>query len=258
MVLSPIDFKEKIAIVTGGSRGIGAAIAKGLASFGANVTIADLPERADDSAEVVRFIEDSGGTATAAELDVRDPQAISSVVSAIAAERGRLDIMVNNAGVNVRTPGLELSIEEWDAIHDVNLRGVFFGCQAAGREMLKTGGGVIINTASELAFVVPKSRISATYLASKGGVANMTRALAVEWAGHNIRVNAVAPGPTRTHMMGDTLADPERLAETVNEIPMGRVVEPENIAGAVVFLASDLASMVTGHVLLVDGGRALR
>ena len=150
-----------------------------------------------------------------------------------------------------------LTIDEWNAVHDVNLRGVFFGCQAAGREMVKTGGGVIINTASELAFVVPKSHISATYLASKSGVANMTRALAVEWAGHNIRVNAVAPGPTRTQMMGDTLADPERFEATVKVIPMGRLVEPEDVAGAVIFLASDLARMVTGHVLLVDGGRAL-
>ena len=257
MVMGPIDLGGKIAIVTGASRGIGAAMAKDLASFGANVTIVDLPERSDDSGSVVRFIEDAGGIAKAAEADVRNRQAISSVVLATVAEHGRLDIMVNNAGVTVRTPALELTIDEWNAVHDVNLRGVFFGCQAAGREMVTTGGGVIINTASELAFVVPKSRISATYLASKAGVVNMTRALFVEWAGHNIRVNAVAPGPTKTQMMGDTLADPERFEATVKEIPMGRLVEPEDVAGAVVFLASDLASMVTGHVLLVDGGRAL-
>ena len=257
MVLRPIDLSGKIAIVTGASRGIGAAMAKGLASFGASVTIVDLPERYDDAESVVRFIEDAGGTAKAVQVDVRDPLAISSVISATAIEHGRLDIMINNAGVTVRTPALELTPEEWNTLQDVNLRGVFFECQAAGREMVKTGGGVIINTASELAFVVPKARISASYLASKAGVVNMTRALAGEWAKHNIRVNAVAPGPTRTQMMASTLADQELYEGTVGDIPMGRLVEPEDVAGAVVFLASDLASMVTGHTLLVDGGRAL-
>ena len=257
MVLRPIDLSGKIAIVTGASRGIGAAMAKGLASFGASVTIVDLPERYGDAESVVRFIEDAGGTAKAVQVDVRDPLEISSMISATASEHGRLDIMINNAGVTVRTPALELTPEEWNTLQDVNLRGVFFGCQAAGREMVKTGGGVIINTASELAFVVPKARISASYLASKAGVVNMTRALAGEWAKHNIRVNAVAPGPTRTQMMASTLADHELYEATVGDIPMGRLVEPEDVAGAVVFLASDLASMVTGHTLLVDGGRAL-
>ena len=257
MAVGPIDLSGKIAIVTGASRGIGAAMAKGLASFGANVTIVDLSERSSDAESVVRFIEDSGGTVKAVQGDVREPEAISSVVAATAGIHGRLDIMINNAGINVRTTALELTLEEWNAVQDVNLRGVFFGCQAAGREMVKSGGGAIINTASELAFVVPKSRISASYLASKSGVVNMTRALAGEWAQHNIRVNAVAPGPTRTQMMSTTLADPDRYAATVADIPMGRMVEPEDVAGAVVFLVSDLASMITGHTLLVDGGRAL-
>ena len=170
MAVGPIDLSGKIAIVTGASRGIGAAMAKGLASFGANVTIVDLSERSSDAESVVRFIEDSGGTVKAVQGDVREPEAISSVVAATAGIHGRLDIMINNAGINVRTTALELTLEEWNAVQDVNLRGVFFGCQAAGREMVKSGGGAIINTASELAFVVPKSRISASYLASKSGV----------------------------------------------------------------------------------------
>ena len=120
--------------------------------------------------------------------------------------------------------------------------------------MMKTGGGRIVNTASELAFVVPKSHISATYIASKHGVVGLTRSLAVEWAQHGIRVNAISPGPTNTDMMAPTVANPERLAATVAEIPIGRMVEPQDLVGAVLFLASDLSAMVTGHVILVDGG----
>ena len=136
--------------------------------------------------------------------DVTDPGALAGIIAFTVRERGRLDIMVNNAGVISSASSLDLTPEEWDAVQNVNLRGVFFGCQAAAREMVKTGGGKIINTASELAFVVPREeQVSATYMASKAGVVNMTRALAVEWAKHNIRVNAVAPGPTQ---------DPDALA----------------------------------------------
>ncbi|MCH7996178.1 MAG: glucose 1-dehydrogenase [Chloroflexi bacterium] len=257
MGANALDLSGKIAIVTGAGRGIGAAMAKGLASFGADVTIVDLPDRSGDAAEVVRFIEDAGGRATTLEGDVTDPEAIAGVVSATVEKHGRLDIMVNNAGVIARNLSLDVTPEEWDTVLNVNLRGVFFGCQAAARQMINTGGGKIINTASELAFVVPKERISAAYMASKGGVVNLTRALAVEWARHNIRVNAVAPGPTNTQMMAPALADPKTYDATVSEIPMGRIVEPDDIVGAVAFLASDLSNMVTGHVILVDGGRAL-
>ena len=253
-----IDLSGKIAIVTGAGRGIGAAMAKGLASFGADVTIVDLPRRSSESAEVVRAIEEAGGRASAVHGDVTDPGALAGIIASTVRERGRLDIMVNNAGVISSASSLDLTPEEWDAVQNVNLRGVFFGCQAAAREMVKTGGGKIINTASELAFVVPREeQVSATYMASKAGVVNMTRALAVEWAKHNIRVNAVAPGPTRTQMLMPGLADPKVYEATVSEIPLGRLIEPEDLAGAVAFLASDLSNMVTGHVILVDGGRIL-
>ena len=178
-------------------------------------------------------------------------------VTQTVADKGRLDIMVNNAGITIRGSALDLTPEQWDRLHNVNLRGVFFGCQAAAREMMKTGGGRIVNTASELAFVVPRSHISATYIASKHGVVGLTKSLAVEWAQQGIRVNAISPGPTNTDMMAATVNDPERLAVTVAEIPIGRMVEPQDLVGAVLFLASDLSAMVTGHVILVDGGRIL-
>ncbi len=252
-----IDLNGRIAIVTGGSRGIGGAIAVGLARSGADVTIADLPQRREEVARTLALIEESGGEARALDVDVTDPEQIRNAVSQTVADKGRLDIMFNNAGVIVRSSALDLTPEEWDRVHNVNLRGVFFGCQAAAREMVKSGGGRIVNTASELAFVVPKSRISATYMASKSGVVGLTRALAVEWARHGIRVNAIAPGPTNTDMLADTVADPERRAATIAEIPAGRMVEPQDLVGAALFLASDLSAMVTGHVVLVDGGRAL-
>jgi len=257
MASSNINLEGKGAIVTGAGRGIGAAIAKGLASFGAKVTIVDLPERLGNMGEVVKQIQDSGGQAVAVAGDVRQPESIAKIVDGALKKHGRLDIMVNNAGVIVRAPSLELTPEEWDTVQDVNLRGVFFGCQAAARHMVKAGGGSIINTASELAFIVPKERISPTYMASKAGVVNLTRALAVEWAKYKIRVNAIAPGPTRTQMLMSGLQDPKAYNATVNEIPLGRLVEPEDLVGAVAFLASDLSNMVTGHTILVDGGRAL-
>ena len=254
---SSIDLNGQIAIVTGGSRGIGAAIAVGLARSGADVTIADLPQRREDSSKTLALIEEAGGVGRALDVDVTDPDQIRNAVSQTVADKGRLDIMVNNAGVTVRCAALDLTPEQWDRLHNVNLRGVFFGCQAAAREMMKTGGGRIVNTASELAFVVPRSHISATYIASKHGVVGLTRSLAVEWAQQGIRVNAISPGPTNTDMMAPTINDPERLAVTVAEIPIGRMVEPQDLVGAVLFLASDLSAMVTGHVILVDGGRIL-
>ena len=254
---APIDLTGKVAIVTGGSRGIGAAIAKGLAAYGAKLTILDLAERREDAAKTVQAIEQDGGIAQALEADVRDPESIASAVSATTNHFGKLDIMVNNAGVSIREPALEMSKEQWDAVHDVNLRGIFFGCQLAAREMIKGGGGKIVNTASELAFVAPRSGTLASYIASKGGVVSLTRALAVEWAEHKINVNALAPGPTNTEMIADRLADPVFYQTHIAEVPLARVMEPDDMVGAVAFLSSDLSNMVTGQVILVDGGRAL-
>ena len=257
MAGTSIDLTGRIAIVTGASRGIGASIARGLAAAGADVTIADLPQRQAESVKTLALIEESGGIARALDVDVTDPDQIRNAVARTVSDKGRLDIMFNNAGVIVRSTALDLTPEQWDHVHNVNLRGVFFGCQAAAREMLKTGGGKIVNTASELAFVVSRSHQSATYISSKHGVVGLTKTLAVEWAQYGIQVNGIAPGPTNTDMMAATTSDPERLAATVAEIPAGRMVETPDLVGAALFLASDLSAMVTGHIIPVDGGRVL-
>ena len=181
MASKQIDLSGKIAAVTGSSRGIGAALAKGLASYGAVVSVLDLPEAQDDARSVVAEIGEAGNAAQVLECDVRDPDSIYRAIAAIVEKYGRIDIMCNNAGVAMRELALELTMEQWDAVHNVNLRGVFFGCQAAAREMIKTGGGAIVNTASELAFVVSKMGGSTVYNSSKGGVVTLTRSLAVEW-----------------------------------------------------------------------------
>ena len=228
-----IDLGGRTAIVTGSSRGIGEAIAKGLAFCGADVSLFDLPETKADAEGVANAIGIEGGTARFIECNVRDPESISKAVSGVIRQQGKLDIMVNNAGIAVRRSALELSPEEWDEVLNVNLKGVFFGCQAAGQEMVKTGGGTIINTASQLAFVVPRTGISIPYMASKGGVVNLTRALAVEWAEYDIRVNALAPGPTKTRMTRSFDAEKAGWKEEAYDIPLGGMMETRDMVGAV-------------------------
>ena len=254
---NPIDLNGKVAAITGSSRGIGAALARGLASYGAVVNILDLPQTQEAAQAVVSEIGEAGGTAQALVCDVRDPDSIYQAIAAVVEKYGRLDVMCNNAGIGEGGSALEMTPEQWDSVQHVNLRGVFFGCQAAAKEMIKTGGGAIVNTASELAFVVPKTGSSAVYNTSKGGVVRLTKSLAVEWAPRHIRVNGLAPGPTRTDMLMPSLEDPEIYDAEIGMVPMGTIMEPEDMADAVAYLVSDLARMVTGHIIIVDGGKSL-
>jgi len=227
------------ALVTGGTGGIGRATARALADAGARVIAADR-----DVAEVV------GAEATLA-LDVADPSSIESVVERARARLGRLDVLVNAAGITQRVPSLEVRAADWDALQDVNLRGTFLCCQAVARVMLANAGGSIVNVSSQLAIAPPGGR--AAYVASKAGVIGLTRTLAVEWA-PRIRVNAVAPGVTRTPMIDAIEGDPELRRSLVERIPLGRFAEPAEVAAGILYLASDLATYVVGHILVIDGG----
>jgi NAD(P)-dependent dehydrogenase (short-subunit alcohol dehydrogenase family) len=197
-------------------------------------------------------IEAAGGSAYAVGMDVRETASIQEAVQQTVGELGRLDVLVNNAGLGTNHDALDVSEDEWDELMAVNLRGLFFACQAAGRVMVPQGYGRIVNLSSQAGSV--GIRRHAAYCASKGGVEQVTRVLALEWAPHGVTVNAVAPTFIRTPGTAERLDDPEFLADVLSRLPVGRVGTPMDVAGAVVYLASDAAGLVTGTVLTVDGG----
>src|SRR6516162_5327897 len=241
----------KIALVVGAGGGIGGAGAEGLAREGAAVVCADIDElTAEATAARIRAV---GGRANALGLDVRDRQAVDAAVAAAANEFGRLDVLLDCAGVSQTASFLDLDPGEWDRIIAVNLTGMFHLGQAAARQMVRQGnGGSIINVTSQLAEVARPER--AAYVASKGGGRSLTQAMALDLAPHGIRVNAIAPGPTLTGLTRSSYADPERRRATIAQIPLGRLGEPEDIVGAILFLASDESRWMTGSTLTVDGG----
>jgi 2-deoxy-D-gluconate 3-dehydrogenase len=201
---------------------------------------------------VLHEVRASGRRCLALELDVQDVPSIEAAVTRARSEFGRIDVLVNNAGINIRSPAMDVTEDEWDAVLDTNLKGLFFCCQAVGREMVSSGGGSIVNVASTMGLVALENR--ASYCSSKGGVVLLTRALAVEWAPHGIRVNAVAPTFVPTDMTVAVLSDPASKAKVLAKIPMGRVGQVEEVSNAVVFLASPASSFTTGVVLPVEGG----
>jgi NAD(P)-dependent dehydrogenase (short-subunit alcohol dehydrogenase family) len=240
----------KRALVTGAGRGLGKAIATALAERGARVAVTELGDRFQDAEKVAR---DSKGMAL--QLDVRQVAAGRECVARVVSEWGGLEILVNNAGVNIRQPALEVTEDAWDTVVSTDLKGAFFLAQAAGQAM-RDRGGCIVNMASQNGLIAYYER--AAYCAAKAGLINLTRLLALEWAPHRIRVNAVAPTFVQTEMTAQMLDDPGRRADVIGRIPLGRLASPDDVAGAVVFLASDEAAMVTGHTLVVDGGWTAR
>ena len=242
----------RVAIVTGGARGIGRETAETLAEVGAHVVLADLDMQAVESAAAE--IRASGRHATATVANVADEASVNAMVQATLEREGRLDILVNNAGIAIRRPAVDLALDDWDKVLSVNLTGSFLCARAAARPMIAAGGGAIVNVASIMGLSGGGLYPNVSYQATKGAIVNMTRALAVEWAAHAIRVNAVAPTYVRTDLIGPILKDPELVARIEAMTPLKKLAEPADIAAAIAFLVSPAAAMITGHTLSVDGG----
>lgn len=244
-----------VAVVTGGGAGIGRAVALVFASLGATTVILDRNLQAAE--ESARMGQELPGRIAVRSVDLSDDAAVRSAFDAVATEFQRIDVLVNNAAVKLPGSSVDLPVEEWDRAIATNLSGTFFCARSAARHMIAQRSGCIVNVVSVgglSAGATGKSNADPAYRASKGGVVNLTRALAIEWAPHNIRVNAVAPGYVRTSMTKRLYDNPALLASVEARVPLGRVADPDDIAWPIVFLASRASSMVTGHILTVDGG----
>jgi NAD(P)-dependent dehydrogenase (short-subunit alcohol dehydrogenase family) len=249
-ILSRFTLPGRVAVVTGGGAGIGQAAAHHLAAAGAAVCVVD--RDAGKGVAVAQAIGEAGGKAISFAVDVSDEAAVAAAFDAVAETFGGIDVLVNNAGMAIRSPALDMPVEDWNKVLAVNMTGMFIAARLAARKMAGKGGA-IVNTASIMGLsggLYP----NVAYQSTKGGVVNMTRALALEWAPLGIRVNAVAPTYVRTSFIQPLLDDPERMATIVAATPMGRIAEPEEVADAILFLASPAAAMITGAILPVDGG----
>jgi len=250
VILDDFRLDGKVAVVTGASRGLGRAMALGLAEAGADVAVvATNEELLQSTADEISAL---GRRALVATADLSQVDDIYAMVEKVKGELGRIDILVNNAGTINRAPAEEYTPEMWDEVMSINIRGAFFCAQAVAKVMIEQGGGKIINTASLLSAIgVP---LSPGYTASKGGIGQLTKSLAVEWAKYNINVNAIAPGYLRTDVTEAMQKDEESSARIMGRVAIKRWGEPNELQGAAVFLASKASDFVTGHLLFVDGG----
>jgi 2-deoxy-D-gluconate 3-dehydrogenase len=248
------DLSEKVAIVTGGNRGIGFAIAGGLAKAGASVVIAN--REAEAGQKAAEALRSESFKAAFVPTDVSVKSSVENLIAKVREDFNRIDILVNSAGVIDRGPVEDFTEEQYDYIMDINLKGLFFCCQLVGKKMIKQGKGKIINISSNVSEVVQAGRV--VYAASKAGVSHLTRGLALEWAKYNINVNAIGPGPTITELNKKYFAEnPDDLQERIDSIPMARVGDTLDHVGAAIFLASGASDYVTGQTLLVDGGSTI-
>ena len=260
MILDAFRLDGKVALVTGAARGIGAAIARGLAEAGSDIALIDLPAMSSQATAVADEIRTAGRTARFYPFDVTDIAGIEALVGRVNEELGSLDILINNAGTNVRKAALDITPADWDAVLTLNLKSYFFFAQAAARVMIAAGGGRIVMNSSSHAVIATAN--NAPYVASKGGVSALTRELAFEWIRHGVAVNAFAAGPVTTPRMeegdrsggrsaGDIRNDMER------RVPLGRRLTPLELVSTVLLLASPAGSALVGEVIVVDGGQTI-
>ena len=252
MVLDRFSLTGQVGIVTGGGQGLGKVFCHAFAEAGADIVVAELnPETGPVTAKEVQ---EKGRRALFIQADVRKRQSVQAMVNEALAEFGRIDFLMNNAGITLWRAAEDVSEEDWRSVMDVNLNGLFFCCQAVGRHMIERRCGSIINIASMSGLIVNFPQAQASYNTSKAAVIHLTKSLAAEWASYNIRVNAMAPGYMGTSMAKPFFDDPEYGGVWINAIPMKRPGDPEELGPIAVFLASEASSYVTGATLIVDGG----
>jgi NAD(P)-dependent dehydrogenase (short-subunit alcohol dehydrogenase family) len=249
---TPFRLAGRIALVTGGGQGIGREIARTLAAAGADIAIADI--NVETAGEAAREVEATGRRAFVIRTDVADPTSVESAVEAVVDHLGPIDVLVNNAGICINKPALELSPDEWLRLMGINLNGVFWMSRAVGRQMVARGHGAIVNIASMSGSIVNWPQPQAAYNASKAAVIHLTKSLASEWAMSGVRVNSVSPGYIGTEMTKLGMATPGWGETWLAMSPMRRLGEPVDVARAVLYLASDAAAFATGTDLIVDGG----
>lgn len=248
------NLRGRVAIITGGSRGIGFAITEGLASAGAKVVVADILEK--EGGEAVKILRSKGFRATFVHVDVTKRTSIEAMVSTVLKEYGQIDILVNNAGVIIRKLIEEITDKDWAWMMDVNLRGTFLCSQIVGKEMIKQKYGKIINISSNVAHTPLPHR--GIYAVTKAGISHFTKALALEWAQYHININAIAPGTTITEMNRNYFEEhPNDYEERIKTHPLGRLGVPEDYIGIAVLLASKASDFMTGQTVFVDGGSTL-
>jgi NAD(P)-dependent dehydrogenase (short-subunit alcohol dehydrogenase family) len=247
MEANGFSLRDRVAVVTGGGQSLGLAISRALRSAGAKLVIAEVnDETGSDAAEELE--------GTFVHTDVTDPASVRDMVEVVLGEHGRIDVLVNNAGIVHNIPSEEVPDEEWLAVISVNLNGVFWSCREVGKAMLERGSGSIVNIASMSGIISNHPQPQAAYNASKAAVITLTKSLAGEWASRGVRVNSVSPGYIRTPLTELGMSKSEWSSVWMESTPLGRLAEPEEISPAVLYLASDAASFATGTNLVIDGG----
>jgi 2-deoxy-D-gluconate 3-dehydrogenase len=250
IMLDLFSLQGKVALVTGAAQGIGREIALGFAKYGADIVAVDLTD--EKLLTLKKEIEAQKRRCLVLTIDLVHGDQIDRMVETTVKEMGKIDILANIAGVNVHKAAEEMTEKDWDFVLDINLKALFFCCQAVGKVMLRQGGGRIINMSSSFGMVGFGGRTA--YAASKAAVSNLTKTLALEWSAKGVNVNAIAPGPVWTEARHQLFSNPEFYADLLKKVPINRTAKPVEIVGPAIFLASEASSFVTGETLLVDGG----